>query len=440
MGKTTILNSLVGSLFVYKMNVLPAINEEETRKTERVINNFLWGKDKRAKIALKKLYNTKEYGGLKLVDIKNKDNALKVQWVSHYKESPKVQALAKEFIPRNYTEFWECNVNKRDVSCIVKPGFWRDVALAWSKLNFYEPTNHKQVLNQHVWYNSHLRINKKIFCYRKALEAGVCKISDFCNDSVTEICMFQQFQERFPDALTWLQFGGIVDAIPVKWKNELKTNYTDKDHMSRYLALKPKSTKNVYTQFVEDRGMLKPLREEWETKLGISIEEDDFEELFSELYKTTPNSKLRSFQFRLLHQKIFLNKILYVWKLAESSLCSYCQEDYETIEHLFVNCRITKRFWELLQSWYECLTDTEIMLTPSIILFNNMDNWTINAILLSAKQFIFSRKVQDKFINFYVFKDILREQIKIELNRAKQIHTTKGWKNFNKKWGKVIRI
>lgn len=58
---------------------------------------------------------------------------------------------------------------------------------------------------------------------------------------------------------------------------------------------------------------------------------DKFLDCFDSLHRLTLPLKHRHFQFRLLHHKIYLNKIIHSWKMAESS---YCKSDCKMLNHL----------------------------------------------------------------------------------------------------------
>lgn len=75
-GKTLVINALVGSLFVYHLSVLCTLQQTYIDKFNKIIGDFLWD-NMWPKIALGKLCNTKYYGGLKLIDLAAKDICLK---------------------------------------------------------------------------------------------------------------------------------------------------------------------------------------------------------------------------------------------------------------------------------------------------------------------------------------------------------------------------
>ena len=48
---------------------------------------------------------------------------------------------------------------------------------------------------------------------------------------------------------------------------------------------------------------------------------------------TTCNAYLHSFQYKILHNILFLNKKLYLIGITKSPLCSYCNTYDETLLH-----------------------------------------------------------------------------------------------------------
>ena len=78
MGKVIMLNSLIGSLFVYKMNVLRTIPKSHMDSLNECLRKYPWD-DGTAKVALDILTASKSQAGLKPFDIKKKDQSLKIQ-------------------------------------------------------------------------------------------------------------------------------------------------------------------------------------------------------------------------------------------------------------------------------------------------------------------------------------------------------------------------
>ena len=79
LAKIMLVNSLVGSLFVYKMMVLPTPPLNILQQFKKATESFIWN-GARPKIRYEVLKLNKHEGGLNLVDLTIKSLALKVSW------------------------------------------------------------------------------------------------------------------------------------------------------------------------------------------------------------------------------------------------------------------------------------------------------------------------------------------------------------------------
>ena len=90
-GKVSIINTLVASLFVYKMQVLEALPTALIIKFEKEMCSFIWNGNK-PKISMATLKTSKKCGGLALVDLAKKDAALKISWIKVLDQDEKLSA------------------------------------------------------------------------------------------------------------------------------------------------------------------------------------------------------------------------------------------------------------------------------------------------------------------------------------------------------------
>ena len=68
LGKIQVLNSLIASLFVYRMTALPPLTQVMLDAIEKIFTDFIW-EGKRAKIPLRILQGNKTDGGMRLTNI-----------------------------------------------------------------------------------------------------------------------------------------------------------------------------------------------------------------------------------------------------------------------------------------------------------------------------------------------------------------------------------
>ena len=72
----------------------------------------------------------------------------------------------------------------------------------------------------------------------------------------------------------------------------------------------------------------------------------DWKSVYSLSFRTTLESKLREFQFKILNRIVFTNEKLFRFGMAESPFCAFCQTEVESVEHLLFSCRVSSSFLE----------------------------------------------------------------------------------------------
>ena len=191
LGKVKVVNTLIASLYVYKLTVLP-ISVDQLNILEDEISKFIWN-GRRAKIPLKTLQKSVKCGGLNLVDIKRRAQALMCSWTKKLQLDQNMANLVYSFFKVPLKEdLWRCNLNIKDVKEVIDEKdnlFWTQVISAWCLFNFNE---HVCSENQIIWMNSYIRIdNRPIWwpilshsnavqsveiCYTACLEKRIVKI------------------------------------------------------------------------------------------------------------------------------------------------------------------------------------------------------------------------------------------------------------------------
>ena len=159
-GKILILNTLIASLFVYKMTVLPSMDESIIKRMHDMCQKFIWN-GKKSKIALMTLQTPKILGGLGLVHFKYKDMSLKISWLQSVQKDTLLKQFMKEALsPDLGEEIWFCNLNKKDIRKLFRPSFWCDVLIAWSYINYEYPDCTENIASQFIWLNSLISVKK----------------------------------------------------------------------------------------------------------------------------------------------------------------------------------------------------------------------------------------------------------------------------------------
>ena len=112
--------------------------------------------------------------------------------------------------------------------------------------------------------------------------------------------------------------------------------------------------------------------------MGIGFGEDFNEAIWEHFYsvnfQSTIDSKLRSFQYKLLHRAIPTNKYLFQCKIKNSDLCYFCHETTESLEHLVWFCPKVKKFWDEVKCLFNHCQLSENFMTPKSVMLGYRGN------------------------------------------------------------------
>ena len=110
----------------------------------------------------------------------------------------------------------------------------------------------------------------------------------------------------------------------------------------------------------------------------------------------TKDSRLQVFQYKLLNNVLYLNKMLFRFGKIDSPLCSFCKMIEETPLHLFYNCIKTKLLWDQLKDFISNETLSFPSLTPQSAILGHIDlsddYLLINHIILIYKFYIYNSR------------------------------------------------
>ena len=144
------------------------------------------------------------------------------------------------------------------------------------------------------------------------------------------------------------------------------------------------------------------------------------------------------FQYKIVHNILYTNKILYKMKKKQQSDCRYCHDIDQTPLHLFVECPIDKSFWNKFTKWYNAICRGNIALEQNETIYGILkftsSGLTLNHLIII---FLFIDAVQDdKRPQFTDFVTLVNEKIELEKYIA---ITTNKLLSFNKKWSNIFK-
>ena len=147
------------------------------------------------------------------------------------------------------------------------------------------------------------------------------------------------------------------------------------------------------------------------------------------------------FQYKIVHNILYTNKILYKMKKKQQPDCPYCHDIDQTPLHLFVECPIAKSFWNQFTKWYNATCRGNIALEQNEIIYGVLkfasSGLTLNHLIIIGKYFLYINAVQDD--KRPQFTDFVTLNEKIELEKYIAI-TTNKLLSFNEKWSNFFQL
>ena len=235
------------------------------------------------------------------------------------------------------------------------------------------------------------------------------------SDLVNENCNFKSWEtlknEYHLDNKLYFQWMQLIHAIPLIWKQKKiiakkmsKKKYVVEDHHliknTRVIVLGKLTAGEIYSVLILSSGNT-PTSQKYFGKV-FPNENFDWKKIYILPRVVTINSFQRNFQYKILHNILYLNKIVFTFGKIKTPLCSFCHSYDETIKHIFLECICVKQLWNHLRLFL--MNDISLpILTPQTAIFgfiNGIENSVYkitNDILLIFKLHVYKSREKRVF-------------------------------------------
>ena len=327
-GKVTIFESLAISKIVH-LAIITKFPNTVIEELKQIQKTFSWDK-KKVKTKQNTLRNDYKDGGLKSVDIEHKIASLKCSWVKHlYTENfHEWKIFPSQYINKlsgkNFKFHSNLNVPKNTLSYF--PSFYKDILKLWSKYYSNQPSLPSTILSQYLRFNSFIKIDNEIVFHKKFSEKNI----NFVNDLIKENGKFKTWDQITLEFkidknlhFKWIQ---LVHAIPNHWKIKLTENTISSQNLP-YLNhhLIKNNQIHCFEKLTAKELYLISLQHEIATPTSQKYLESVFRNVtlqWKHIYTfpyafpriTTIDSKLQCFQYKILHNPLYINQKLFLFR------------------------------------------------------------------------------------------------------------------------------
>ena len=365
-GRITVIKSLAMAKINHLLLALPNPSENVVKELNSLFFKYIWnGSVDRVKRDI----TTKDYkqGGLKMIRIEFFIKSLKISWIRRIfqKDSKWLHLLQSSYpILKDFSHFGTDFLQSKIKNIDNK--FWYDTVSAWIQYtNKFKPNTWSNFLKEPVWYNNLLKVGGKTIFYKKWFLKGVHFVNDFFNENGT-FKVIDYFINTLNIETNFVEFQGLKRTI-----NDARNHLFIKIHeimieqpfrpcAIETLLLDKRGCQRIY-RILSHKDSLPTAQLKWINN-NIFTEQTDWNRIYSLTYNTTKDTKLRWFQFRLIHRILSTNMYLHKIGLAQDNTCTFCRNNPESLIHLFGDCPISRNFWQDLETWLkgECVHVTNL--------------------------------------------------------------------------------
>ena len=180
----------------------------------------------------------------------------------------------------------------------------------------------------------------------------------------------------------------------------------------------------------------------WEEKLGLMID-------WKMVHESTLRNheiKIRWFQIRITTRIICTNIMLKYMNLKNDDLCTFCNEETETIEHIFAECLFTLQFWNQVKALllHHDIVQDNFSMSPSLILFCVPQNGQkkISKALFTffqyAKYFVYKSRCEENIPIFRSFKKYFKKTFETQRYIAMKNYNLDRFESDWEKWKDLL--
>lgn len=362
-GKVIVVNALILS----KINHILGSCELPTwvfNRLNAAVATFFW-KGKGNSIARKTLIANKREGGLALIDVSVKRDALRVKLIGRFL-NPKRQLPGRDFLAGLLAGYGERSVYNL---CALSPahvrvglsGFYREVLEAWDKIMPHltpDVRGKVQVLKLPFLSSPGFVGGGRPITSCHLMQAGLTAVGSVCGtngcfdlgkvNGKLQACGSKYAPARIKD------IGKIFDqCMGHEWKERMN-EVTEQDRALGFtLCVKDKQkniievkTKTFYSILIK-KHIVKPAAEKAWEKI---FPKDKTSSIWVNLEFSLIPPEVYSSEFKIRHRKYFTGIVLHqIHKEKFSRMCSVCETEEEDFEHLIWSCTALRTFREYIR-------------------------------------------------------------------------------------------
>ena len=239
------------------------------------------------------------------------------------------------------------------------PVFYKNIFRYWSQHFTVSADLPSRILSSFLWYNKDILISNKPIYFKHFSNNNLNYVTQLFDDTGnTKEWMKLKHEFNLNNNLyfKWMQ---LIHSTPQKCKNTINNNRISENllflnhHLIKcniLLSLEKLNSKELYL-IQPTRDFCKPTSQIYfEKHLNDWVLDWKYIYVLSRIVTSDPYT--RYLQYKVLNNVLYLNEKLFFFGISETSQCSFCNQNNETIEHLFYHCFVARALWNDLNIFF----------------------------------------------------------------------------------------
>ena len=170
------------------------------------------------------------------------------------------------------------------------------------------------------------------------------------DESENQFLSFNNFKLKFDVKCNYVQYNGLLSAIPCQWKDRLRV-LEPQEAIPHQVVIEKLTCKAFCNALICLRNLSLPTADKRLTECLYDLNQRRI--IYSLLIRITKEIKPAIFQYKIIHNILFTNRLLHKMKKTNSpDDYPFCINTDHTILHLFVKCPQVFAFWSEFLIWY----------------------------------------------------------------------------------------
>lgn len=329
--------------------------------------------------------------------------------------------------------------------------FYLEMLKLWKRYRNFEPETEEAIRKESLWHNHLLAPGLYSQQQRRWQERGVETMGDICHHEEDRLLSQTEFTDKFHVPCTFLEAFSLRTGIPLRWRRTLTTGWRPdpgKEGIEIRLDEQPPesissmSPKRMYSKILAHNFKPNTAFQRWrDGDDGVQIrDQEEWAEACSRIFHTTRETKVQSFQYKILNRVIPCRVFLKRLRISETDECNFCKAK-DTVPHFLFTCEVVRPFWISLCSWFSRADDLYLdQLTTKEFVFGIPKDFhrsgVINPILAFVRYYVHRQKLfHGGSLELIQWLKEFREKLKVEQWISKKI----GKMKFFNKWNRILR-